>query len=141
MQARQRLQSLSIPRNGLPSVSMVRIRKLRNTELILRRKTRKWRAEAPSIIKEVKGEDDPYWTEAPELGCTAAVETEVETAKASEDIAAAVEAATGSRNPTVKDFLMSYRKEDLLSIAGELGLHCKGMDQEEIAAKVAAEGT
>ena len=35
-------------------------------------------AEAPSIIKEVKGEDDPYWTEAPELGCTAAVETEVE---------------------------------------------------------------
>ena len=34
---------------------------------------------------------------------------------------------------------MSYRKEDLLSIAGELGLHCKGMDQEEIAAKVAAE--
>ena len=50
------------------------------------------------------------------------------------------EAATGSRrNPTVKDFLMSYRKEDLLSIAGELGLHCKGMDQEEIAAKVAAE--
>ena len=110
-------------------------------------------AEAPSIIKEVKGEDDPYWTEAPELGCTAAVETEVETAKASEDIAATVaaveaaaraakadEAATGSRrNPTVKDFLMSYRKEDLLSIAGELGLHCKGMDQEEIAAKVAAE--
>ena len=101
-------------------------------------------AEAPSIIKEVKGEDDPYWTEAPELGCTAAVETEVETAKASEDIAATVaaveaaaraakadEAATGSRrNPTVKDFLMSYRKEDLLSIAGELGLHCKGMDQE-----------
>ena len=41
-------------------------------------------AEAPSIIKEVKGEDDPYWTEAPELGCTAAVETEVETAKASD---------------------------------------------------------
>ena len=34
-------------------------------------------AEAPSIIKEVKGEDDPYWTEAPELGCTAAVETAV----------------------------------------------------------------
>ena len=77
----------------------------------------------------------------------------METAKASEDIAATVaaveaaaraakadEAATGSRrNPTVKDFLMSYRKEDLLSIAGELGLHCKGMDQEEIAAKVAAE--
>ena len=91
-------------------------------------------AEAPSIIKEVKGEDDPYWTEAPELGCTAAVETEVETAKASEDIAAAVEAATGSRrNPTVKDFLMSYRKEDLLSIAGELGLHCKGMDQEAVS--------
>ncbi len=96
-------------------------------------------AEAPSIIKEVKGEDDPYWTEAPELGCTAAVETEAETAKASEDIAATVaaveaaaraakadEAATGSRrNPTVKDFLMSYRKEDLLSIAGELGLHCR----------------
>ena len=110
-------------------------------------------AEAPSIIKEVKGEDDPYWTEAPELGCTAAVETEAETAKASEDIAATVaaveaaaraakadEAATGSRrNPTVKDFLMSYRKEDLLSIAGELGLHCRGMEQEEIAAKVAAE--
>ena len=110
-------------------------------------------AEAPSIIKEVKGEDDPYWTEAPELGCTAAVETEAETAKVSEDIAATVaavevaaraakadEVATGSRrNPTVKDFLMSYRKEDLLSIAGELGLHCKGMDQEEIAAKVAAE--
>ena len=77
----------------------------------------------------------------------------METAKASEDIAATVaaveaatraakadEAATGSRrNPTVKDFLMSYRKEDLLSIAGELGLHCKGMNQEEIAAKVAAE--
>ena len=54
--------------------------------------------------------------EAPELGCTAAVETEAETAKASEDIAATVaaveaaaraakadEAATGSRrNPTVK---------------------------------------
>ena len=34
---------------------------------------------------------------------------------------------------------MSYRKEDLLSIAGELGLHCKGMEQEGIAAKVAAE--
>lgn len=34
---------------------------------------------------------------------------------------------------------MSYRKEDLLSIAGELGLHCKGMDQEEIAARVSAE--
>ena len=34
---------------------------------------------------------------------------------------------------------MSYRKEDLLSIAGELGLHCRGMEQEEIAAKVAAE--
>lgn len=92
-------------------------------------------AEAPSIIKEVKGEDDPYWMEAP---------------KATEDIAAAVEAAarvaesaeavTGSRrNPTVKDFLMSYRKEDLLSIAGELGLHCKGMEKEEIAAKVSAE--
>lgn len=110
-------------------------------------------AEAPSIVKEVKGEDDPYWTEAPELECTAAVETEAETVKASEDIAATVaaveaaaraakadEAATGSRrNPTVKDFLMSYRKEDLLSIAGELGLHCKGMEQEEIAAKVAAE--
>ena len=110
-------------------------------------------AEAPFIIKEVKGEDDPYWTEAPELECTAAVETEAETVKASEDIAATVaaveaaaraakadEAATGSRrNPTVKDFLMSYRKEDLFSIAGELGLHCKGMDQEEIAAKVSAE--
>ena len=110
-------------------------------------------AEAPSIVKEVKGEDDPYWTEAPELECTAAAETEAETVKASEDIAATVaaveaaaraakadEAATGSRrNPTVKDFLMSYRKEDLLSIAGELGLHCKGMEQEEIAAKVAAE--
>ena len=39
-----------------------------------------------------RGEDDPYWTEAPELGCTAAVETEVETAKASEDIAATVAA-------------------------------------------------
>ena len=106
-------------------------------------------AEAPSIIKEVKGEDDPYWMETPETE-TAAVETDVETAKAAEDIAAAVEAAarvaeaaetaTGSRrNSTVKDFLMSYRKEDLLSIAGELGLHCKGMDQEEIAAKVSAE--
>ena len=106
-------------------------------------------AEAPSIIKEVKGEDDPYWMETPETEIAAA-ETAVETAKATEDIAAAVEAAarvaeaaetaTGSRrNPTVKDFLMSYRKEDLLSIAGELGLHCKGMDQEEIAVKVSAE--
>ena len=100
-------------------------------------------AEAPSVVKEVKAEDDPYWTETPEK----------ETTKASEDIAAAVEAAArvaqaaeteetpvGSRrNPTVRDFLMSYRKEDLLSIAGELGLHCKGMDQEEIASEVAAE--
>ena len=105
--------------------------------------------EAPSIIKEVKGEDDPYWMETPETE-NAAAETEVETAKTAEDVAAAVEAAarvaeaaetaTGSRrNPTVKDFLMSYRKEDLLSIAGELGLHCKGMAQEEIAAKVSAE--
>lgn len=108
--------------------------------------------EAPSIIKEVKGEDDPYWTEAPEKE-SAAVETEVETTKAAEDIAAAVEAAArvaeaaetagvpagGRRNPTVEDFLMSYRKEDLLSIAGELGLHCKGMEKEEIAAKVSAE--
>lgn len=107
-------------------------------------------AEAPSIIKEVKGEDDPYWMEASEKESVEAVETEVETAKATEDIAVAVEAATrvaeaaevpaGSRrNPTVKDFLMSYRKEDLLSIAGELGLHCKGMEKEEIAAKVSAE--
>lgn len=107
-------------------------------------------AEAPSIIKEVKGEDDPYWMEAPEKESVEAVETEAETAKATEDIAAAVEVAArvaeaaevpaGSRrNPTVKDFLMSYRKEDLLSIAGELGLHCKGMEKEEIAAKVSAE--
>ena len=109
-----------------------------------------------SVIKEVKGEDDPYWSEAPEKVDTLAVETGVETAKASADVAAtvaAVEAAAraakadeaedapaGSRrNPTVKDFLMSYRKEDLLSIAGELGLHCKGMAQEEIASRVAAE--
>lgn len=104
-----------------------------------------------SVIKEVKGEDDPYWTEAPEEENIAA-ENE-ESAKTAEDVAAVVEAAAraaeaaetaeataGSRrNPTVKDFLMSYRKEDLLSIAGELGLHCKGMDQEEIAAKVSAE--
>ena len=107
-------------------------------------------AEAPSIIKEVKGEDDPYWMEVPEKESVEAVETEAETAKATEDIAAAVEVAArvaeaaevpaGSRrNPTVKDFLMSYRKEDLLSIAGELGLHCKGMEKEEIAAKVSAE--
>ena len=104
-----------------------------------------------SVIKEVKGEDDPYWTEAPKEE-NIAVENE-EAAKTAEDVAAVVEAAAraaeaaetaeataGSRrNPTVKDFLMSYRKEDLLSIAGELGLHCKGMDQEEIAAKVSAE--
>ena len=104
-----------------------------------------------SVIKEVKGEDDPYWTEAPEEENIAAENEEA--AKTAEDVAAVVEAAaraaeaaetaevpTGSRrNPTVKDFLMSYRKEDLLSIAGELGLHCKGMDQEEIAAKVSAE--
>lgn len=104
-----------------------------------------------SVIKEVKGEDDPYWTEAPEEENIAAENEEA--AKTAEDVAAVVEAAAraaeaaetaeataGSRrNPTVKDFLMSYRKEDLLSIAGELGLHCKGMDQEEIAAKVSAE--
>lgn len=104
-----------------------------------------------SVIKEVKGEDDPYWTEAPEEENIAAENKEA--AKTAEDVAAMVEAAVraaeaaetaevpaGSRrNPTVKDFLMSYRKEDLLSIAGELGLHCKGMDQEEIAAKVSAE--
>jgi len=109
-------------------------------------------AETPSVVKEVKAEDDPYWSEAPEKKASVAVETEVETAKATEAIAA-VEAAVrvaqaadteevpaGSRrNPSVRDFLMSYRKEDLLSIAGELGLHCKGMDQEEIASEVAAE--
>ena len=109
-------------------------------------------AETPSVIKEVKAEDDPYWSEAPEKKASVAVETEVETAKATEAIAA-VEAAVrvaqaadteevpaGSRrNPSVRDFLMSYRKEDLLSIAGELGLHCKGMDQEDIASEVAAE--
>ena len=109
-------------------------------------------AETPSVVKEVKAEDDPYWSEAPEKKASVAVETEVETAKATEAIAA-VEAAVrvaqaadteevpaGSRrNPSVRDFLMSYRKEDLLSIAGELGLHCKGMDQEDIASEVAAE--
>ena len=109
-------------------------------------------AETPSVVKEVKAEDDPYWSEAPEKKASVAVETEVETAKATEAIAA-VEAAVrvaqaadteevpaGSRrNPAVRDFLMSYRKEDLLSIAGELGLHCKGMDQEDIASEVAAE--
>lgn len=62
-----------------------------NTELILEKKD-KGTAEAPSIVKEVKGEDDPYWTETPELGCTAAVETEAGTVKASEDIAATVAA-------------------------------------------------
>ena len=106
---------------------------------------------AVSVIKEVKGEDDPYWTEAPGEENIAAENEEA--AKTAEDVAAVVEAAAraaeaaetaeapaGSRrNPTVKDFLMSYRKEDILSIAGELGLHCKGMDQEEIAAKVSAE--
>ncbi len=106
---------------------------------------------AVSVIKEVKGEVDPYWTEAPEEENIAAENEEA--SKTAEDVAAVVEAAAraaeaaetaealaGSRrNPTVKDFLMSYRKEDLLSIAGELGLHCKGMDQEEIAAKVSAE--
>ncbi len=71
--------------------------------------------EIPSIIKEVKSEDDPYWTEEAEA------------------------ATDSSRNPSVKDFLMSYKKESLLSIAGELGLHCRGMEQEEIAAKIAAE--
>ena len=109
--------------------------------------------EAPSVIKEVKSEDDPYWSEAPKKESAVAVETEAETAKATEALAAVVEAAARAaesaeaekapadsrRNPTVKDFLMSYRREDLLSIAGELGLHCKGMDQEAIASKVAAE--
>ena len=109
-------------------------------------------AETPSVIKEVKAEDDPYWSEAPEKKASVAVETEVETAKATEAIAAAEAAvrvaetadtekvpAGSRRNPSVRDFLMSYRKEDLLSIAGELGLHCKGMDQEDIASEVAAE--
>ena len=70
------------------------------------------------------------------LECTAAVETEAETAKASGHCcnssgseataraAKADEAATGDRrNPAVR-FPHVYRKEDLLSIAGELGLHC-----------------
>lgn len=106
-------------------------------------------SETPSVIKEVKGEDDPYWNDAPAV----VVEAGAETAKATEDITAAVEAAArvaeaaetekapadSRRNPTVRDFLMSYRKEDLLSIAGELGLHCRGMNQEAIASKVAAE--
>ena len=96
-------------------------------------------AEAPSIIKEVKGEDDPYWMEAPEKE-SAADEDVAAVVEAAARVAESAEAVTGSRrNPTVKDFLMSYRKEDLLSIAGELGLHCKGMEKEEIAAKVSAE--
>ena len=70
-------------------------------------------AEAPSIVKEVKGEDDPYWTEAPELECTAAVETEAETVKASEDIAATV-AAVEAAARAAKQMRQPQAAEEIL---------------------------
>lgn len=101
----------------------------------------------PEITKEVnKGEDAALWTNAEEINAhleeTFKQIMEELTGKylnpfIEEKMAELELEEEGTRNPDVKEYLLSYKKEDLEEKAKEFNITCSGSTKEELAEEIA----